>query len=165
MEGARIFSGDVLVVDRAVDPESGHIVVAAINGELVTNSAMYIKGAELLHLGVGYSTELKLKESSLFGDAFSNMPGKFFGGVTLNYYQLELSKQVIALNSIDEDEELSDIIDDNYEANQESTGNVGLDLGLIWQGDNFSAGFAWRNINEPEFDYGSVGIDSQIRVH
>lgn len=36
MEGAGIFSGDVLVVDRSVTPQSGHIVVAAINGELVT---------------------------------------------------------------------------------------------------------------------------------
>ncbi len=35
MEGAGIFSGDVLVVDRAVDPTDGKIVLAAVNGELV----------------------------------------------------------------------------------------------------------------------------------
>ena len=35
MEGAGIFSGDVLVVDRSVDAVVGKIVVAAINGELV----------------------------------------------------------------------------------------------------------------------------------
>ncbi|MCA9363039.1 translesion error-prone DNA polymerase V autoproteolytic subunit [Candidatus Kaiserbacteria bacterium] len=35
MEGARIFDGDVLVVDRAVEPKDGLIVVAAIYGELV----------------------------------------------------------------------------------------------------------------------------------
>jgi DNA polymerase V len=35
MEGAGIFSGDVLVVDRAVEPRDGKIVVAAINGEMV----------------------------------------------------------------------------------------------------------------------------------
>lgn len=35
MEGAGIFSGDILVVDRSVEPNRGHIVVAAINGELV----------------------------------------------------------------------------------------------------------------------------------
>ena len=35
MEGAGIFSGDVLVIDRAVEPCDGHIVVAAVNGEMV----------------------------------------------------------------------------------------------------------------------------------
>lgn len=35
MEGAGIFSGDVLVVDRSVEPREGKIVVAAVFGELV----------------------------------------------------------------------------------------------------------------------------------
>lgn len=35
MEGARIFDGDVLVVDRSIEPNSGMVVVAAVYGELV----------------------------------------------------------------------------------------------------------------------------------
>lgn len=35
MEDARIFDGDILVVDRAVEPKHGVIVVAAVFGELV----------------------------------------------------------------------------------------------------------------------------------
>ena len=35
MEGAGIFSGDVLVVDRSVEPTNGAIVVAAVQGGLV----------------------------------------------------------------------------------------------------------------------------------
>lgn len=35
MEGAKIFDGDVLVVDRSVEPKHGSIVVAAVYGELV----------------------------------------------------------------------------------------------------------------------------------
>jgi len=35
MEGARIFDGDILVVDRSIEAKSGHIVVAAVYGELV----------------------------------------------------------------------------------------------------------------------------------
>ncbi len=35
MEGAGIFSSDVLVVDRSITPKDGHIVVAAVFGELV----------------------------------------------------------------------------------------------------------------------------------
>lgn len=33
MEGAEIFDGDILVVDKAVAPRHGHIVVAFVNGE------------------------------------------------------------------------------------------------------------------------------------
>ena len=35
MEGAGIFNGDILVVDRSVEAEHGSIVVAAVYGELV----------------------------------------------------------------------------------------------------------------------------------
>jgi DNA polymerase V len=35
MEGAKIFDGDILVVDRSIEARSGHIVVAAVYGELV----------------------------------------------------------------------------------------------------------------------------------
>lgn len=35
MEGEGIFDGDILVVDRAVEPQAGDIVVAAVYGELV----------------------------------------------------------------------------------------------------------------------------------
>lgn len=35
MEGAKIFAGDVLVVDRSKEPRAGSIVVAAVYGELV----------------------------------------------------------------------------------------------------------------------------------
>lgn len=33
MQGAEIFDGDVLVVDRSIRPRHGHIVVAFVNGE------------------------------------------------------------------------------------------------------------------------------------
>lgn len=33
MEGAEIFNGDILVVDRSIPPVHGHIVVAFLNGE------------------------------------------------------------------------------------------------------------------------------------
>lgn len=46
MEGAGIFSGDVLVIDRAVDPKDGHIVVVAVNGEMVVKR-LYTEGSVL----------------------------------------------------------------------------------------------------------------------
>ncbi len=35
MEGAKIFAGDILIVDRSVTPKDGAIVLAAVYGELV----------------------------------------------------------------------------------------------------------------------------------
>jgi DNA polymerase V len=46
MEGAGIFSGDILVVDRALTVRSGDIVVAAVYGEMVVKE-VEIKGDAL----------------------------------------------------------------------------------------------------------------------
>ena len=34
MEGAGMFSGDILVVDRSLDPKDGNVIIAVIDGEL-----------------------------------------------------------------------------------------------------------------------------------
>ena len=49
MEGAGIFSGDVLVVDRAVEARNGAIVVAAVSGELVVKQLVVTAGRHELH--------------------------------------------------------------------------------------------------------------------
>lgn len=48
MIGAGIFNGDVLVVDRSVDPSDKMIVVAAVNGELVVKRLSIQKNTQLL---------------------------------------------------------------------------------------------------------------------
>lgn len=48
MEGARIFSGDILVVDRSVTPVDGSIVVAAVYGEMVVKRLSSTKERTLL---------------------------------------------------------------------------------------------------------------------
>ena len=55
MEGARIFNGDILVVDRSVTPKDGSIVVAAVYGELVVKRLkLYPQKAELHSENEGY---------------------------------------------------------------------------------------------------------------
>lgn len=44
MEGAKIFSGDILVVDRSVSAVSGKIVVAAVYGEMVVKRLIIKSG-------------------------------------------------------------------------------------------------------------------------
>lgn len=48
MEGAGIFSGDVLVVDRSVTPAHEKIVVAAVHGEMVVKRLVAHSGTHLL---------------------------------------------------------------------------------------------------------------------
>lgn len=48
MEGAGIFSGDVLVVDRSVTPTHSKIVVAAVYGEMVAKRLVVQKNVHLL---------------------------------------------------------------------------------------------------------------------
>jgi len=48
MEGAGIFSGDVLVVDRSYEVAEGTIVVAAVYGELVVKRVRMKKGTLFL---------------------------------------------------------------------------------------------------------------------
>ena len=83
--------------------------------------------------------------------------GRLLAGVRGNLYNMSLSKQVVGLLSIDENDELSDVIQDDIDSNKKSSTALGVDLGLIWQAENYHVGFTWRNINEPEFEYGSLG--------
>lgn len=46
MKGAHIISGDMLVVDRAIEPASGKIVVAVVNGEF-TVKRLHIQGENI----------------------------------------------------------------------------------------------------------------------
>jgi len=56
MEGAGIFSGDILVVDRSENAVSGRIVVAAVNGELVIKRlAQTSNGLSLLSENTAYA--------------------------------------------------------------------------------------------------------------
>jgi DNA polymerase V len=48
MTGAGIHSGDLLVVDRSLEPLAGRIVVAAINGELTVKRLMQQQGRMVL---------------------------------------------------------------------------------------------------------------------
>ncbi len=48
MEGAKIFSGDILVVDRSVTPANGKIVVAAVYGEMVVKELLITKNGTFL---------------------------------------------------------------------------------------------------------------------
>jgi len=132
------------------------LVLNETNANFETNTAAYLKSVQYTTLGLGYSREL---DNVVTDKINEHVAGRLLSGVRLNMYNLSLSKQVIGLLNIDEGDELGDVISDDYDGNQVSSTAMGIDLGLIWEADNYHLGFTWRNINEPEFDFGTLGQD------
>ena len=67
MRGAGIFPGDLLIVDRALTPRSGQVVIAALNGEFtVKRLSLTPTGAQLIAENSSYR-DISISE----GDEFS----------------------------------------------------------------------------------------------
>lgn len=124
------------------------VTVDTVNLEAETNTAAYVKGAELTEFSLGYSRGL-----------FDLGPGELLIGGRLRYIQMALSKQVVLLESVEDDEDLADILEEGYEENQHESSGVTADAGLIWATDGLQLGFSVANLIEPEFDYGPVGFN------
>ncbi len=73
MEGARIFDGDILVVDRSVEVKTGLIVVAAVYGDLA------VKRLQKTKTGLALISENENYEPILIDDA----EGCFIWGVVV----------------------------------------------------------------------------------
>lgn len=125
------------------------VVYSAGSQELMTRSSLYLKSATLARVSVGWSDELWKKERQ-----------SLVGGARLNIINGALSKQVINLKAAatsPDDDDVGDIISDQYDTNETKTTNVSIDLGVIYRIDDWRVGLTLKNINEPEFDYGTVG--------
>ena len=111
-----------------------------------TESAVYVKGGRWREVGVSYGRPvLELPE------------GRLHAGVRLVHYEAELSKTVIALQDVDSDEDLGDVLSDEYDANTRRSSAFGLDVGVLWVASNYQLGATLANLNSPEFDYPRIG--------
>lgn len=76
MEGAGIFDGDKLIVDRSIEPRDGHVVVAVIDGEMtvkrlrVTASGVVLQAENAQYPDV---TVAELSELTIFGVATTSL--------------------------------------------------------------------------------------------
>ncbi len=128
----------------------------AFNGSDVdfqTSSALYLKGASMTRIGLGYSRPVWEQRSGKF-------QGKLLAGSRLNVYSMKLSKQIIGFDTIG-DNEVSDIVKDEYDKNETATTAAGLDAGVIWQASRYQVGLTLSNINQPSFAYGAVGLSCE----
>lgn len=116
-----------------------------------TDSAVYLKSALETRVSVGFSRPV-------WGRDLGKFKGNLLAGVKLNYIGMKLSKQIIGLANLD-GEEVADVIADEYENNQVTTSAASLDFGIMWAAQTYQIGASWKNINEPEFDYGDIGVN------
>jgi len=118
----------------------------AVAEELETASAVYVKGAKVSEVALGFSRAM-----------WQHGTGRLFVGGSLRYLHAELSKQVVALDSIADDEDVEDVLADNYDVNARTSSNVTVDLGAIYDGSTYRIGLTLANLTEPKFDYGAIG--------
>jgi len=147
-----LFKGSVLSAPFSTTGSCQDLICLVDDERYETKTSLYIKGAELLRLSVGYSQPVREMWTN------KSYQGSVIMGGRLNIFRLGLSKQVITIDSI-EDDDISDVIVDDYVDNQEITTEFGLDVGVIYLADRFQIGLTIANINEPEFEFGAVGVD------
>lgn len=120
----------------------------SVSEELETPTAAYIKTATLTEVALGFSRPVWEHES-----------GRVIVGASARYVRAALNKQVIALESVEDDEEVEDILKDAYDANEHTSNGVTADLGAIYSGERFRVGLTLANLTEPSFDYGRIGAN------
>ncbi len=120
----------------------------SVSEEIETASAAYVKAGQVNEIALGFSRPVW------------QQPGRrLIVGGSLRYLQAKLSKQVVALESIEDDDDVEDVLKDSYDANERKTSNVTVDIGMIYDASNYRVGVTFANLTEPDFKYGAVGND------
>ena len=130
-----------------------------VDKDLETASSLYIKGANIFQLGAGYSRSVfELKGRS-------PLKGELIVGARGNLYMASLTKQVALVNrdGID-DKSVGDLISDGLDANSKDTTAFGVDIGAVWQSDFYQLGLTGKNLNSPEFNYGSLAGSQEAQL-
>ena len=120
--------------------------------ELATTTSAYLKG--------GYGTTLSLGYS---GTALFSENGQLKLGTRLNRYSVELAKAVVALEDSEDSSDLEDSLEDDFDENRRKDSAIGIDVGFLWDAQNYRVGGTLRNLNEPTLKYPEIGRDCSSR--
>ena len=135
------------------------VSVAAQGGFSILDDPLEFNN-QILSFSTATSIYLKAGTEITLSGSYKNKHGTFFGGVKAKVIKMELSKQLIPLESIDSDE-IEDLLVDKYDKNLVDTQEFAVDLGFVWDAPRYRIGLALENLNEPEFKYGEVGANCQ----
>jgi hypothetical protein len=128
--------------DIELTPTPGqNAVFLAINND----SSLVSKSTQTTEFSFSYSREALARDS-----------GNLFFGARAKIYLKRLSRLSVRFGDITDSEELFDAIRD---ADFRSDEGAGLDLGVLWVGDNYQLGAQVTNVNEPTFRFPDVNIE------
>ncbi len=113
-----------------------------------TDAAVYVKSMGLVSFGLGYASQI-----------WEYQDASIFAGAKANINRFSLAKNIISLAGLEDGEDIGDAIEDDYENNANSSVNIGLDIGVEWVGPRYQLGLTITDINEPDYDYGSLISD------
>ena len=128
-------------VDIIVDPSTGRVAAVIDN-----DSTLVTKAVQTTELSIGYSRQI--------GEQGGR--GLFVGG-ELSYYDLKLSRLSYRFGDITDTEELFKSIGD---ADYIGDSGFGLDVGVLWVGEQSQFGLTIANINEPTYYYPDVDLSA-----
>ncbi|WP_341205893.1 conjugal transfer protein TraF [uncultured Psychrosphaera sp.] len=146
--GAFTFSADISTMGSGqVLSDNASLILNPLTSEFQLNTAtsIYVKNFLDIKASLGYSNEL-----------YASDAGTLLGGARATLHRITLGKSVLALSALDGDE-VDDAIQGEVEDNQNTTTAVSFDLGLIWTAAHYQLGVTVDNVNEPTFDYKSIG--------
>ena len=115
--------------------------------DLNSDATMHLNIGLFTSLGVGYST--KVYEDST-GSIFLGMRGKYIGS---NLYTTKITYTEIVEEYDNDVENISDDIQDDYEANATTDSGFAIDLGALWTTRYVRLGVSMDNAIAPKFAY------------
>jgi hypothetical protein len=121
-----------------------------------TNTSIYLKSGLEKTLSIAYSRALSKTYNPLASF------GKIYTGARISLINLDLSKQVIWLEGIN-NSDIGDIVRDEYDRDLTANSDVSIDLGIVFDASEFSVGFTLTNINSPSFNYNEVGKNCELK--
>ncbi len=131
--------GADLILNR--DPVTGAVGLLFRN-----DSSLITKSARTTEVNLGYGW-----------DVWKGDSGQLFLGTTARIYSMQLSRLAVRFGDLTNSEELFDSIRNaDYNTDQ----RVGLDFGGLWVAKNYQIGAQWTNLNEPEFVFPAVDLDT-----
>ena len=124
----------------------GDVTVNVNNGNvtysLTNDSVVRLKAAGVFEAGFGYSRNV-----------YSANSGNLLVGIRGKYYQVTLYQDV---EKVEDETDTENLFEDFDYKDGETSSNFGVDVGLLWAGDNYRLGATFANVNEPEFDYNAI---------
>ncbi len=145
--GSLVFDANASAIVKmsVLDSPIEYNQLAPDEAKLETNTALYLKTAQVGELSLGYSRLL-----------WAGGAGSLSAGIRASYYMLGLRKTIVGVAVADD---VNQLMEDERDKSTDYQSNYGLDLGVLWQARNYRIGASLRNLNAPSFDYDPIGID------